>query len=159
MKKISLVILVLIIITLAIVLSCYLNYCLVCKIYDSCKVEPVEQVEQSEQAQIFETEVVKVSNIKINEKISSPLMIAGQAVGNWMFEASLPVEITDKNGNRLGISYAQAQGEWMTTDFVPFESTIEFNSGTATSGFIIFHKDNPSGLPEHDDSRQMSVTF
>jgi hypothetical protein len=68
------------------------------------------------------------------------------------------VEIVDANGKTLAMVPVQAKGEWMTTDFVPFEETIEFTPTTET-GKIIFHKDNPSGEPQLDDKREISVRF
>ena len=95
------------------------------------------------------------------DAISSPLVARGQARGNWYFEASFPVEVLDANGNRIGQGYAQAQGEWMTTDFVPFRSIeVSFPKQPAGSkGTVVLHKDNPSGLPEHDDQLTIPVTF
>jgi hypothetical protein len=49
----------------------------------------------------------------------------------------------------------------MTEDFVPFFSaTLEFSvpSGV-TRGNLILEKANPSGLPEHEATLQIPVTF
>jgi hypothetical protein len=97
--------------------------------------------------------------------ITSPLTVRGKARGNWFFEASFPVVLTDWDGRIIAETYAQAKGEWMTTDFVEFESTVTFTKpmGPGTDqpnrGFLILKKDNPSGLPEHDDAREMMVFF
>ena len=94
------------------------------------------------------------------EHISSPLSISGQARGNWYFEASFPIVLTDIDGNVIAQWYAQAQDEWMTTDFVPFKATLEFDAPTTTKkGILILKKDNPSGLPEHDDELDIPVIF
>src|SRR3989304_192674 len=83
-------------------------------------------------------------------EISSPLVVKGRARGTWFFEASFPVIIKDSDGNVLAAVPAQAQGEWMTTDWVPFEVTVEFEADTTVSsrGALILQKDNPSGLPQ-----------
>jgi len=47
----------------------------------------------------------------------------------------------------------------MTTEFVPFKATLDFNPGTLTEGVLIFHKDNPSGLPENDDQFEIPIRF
>ena len=108
---------------------------------------------------VFESDVLKVDTPLAGSKISSPVTVSGQAVGPWFFEASFPVDVTDSDGNILGQGFVQAQSEWMTTDFVPFEGEVTFGPTTDTNGFIVFRKDNPSGLPEHDDSRIMPVSF
>ncbi len=104
-------------------------------------------------------EPVKITNPQTNQEISSPLAISGQARGTWFFEATFPIKVTDSQGTVLGISHAQAQGDWMTQDFVPFTATLDFNATTSTDGFIIFQKDNPSGLPANDASFTLPIKF
>ena len=96
-----------------------------------------------------------------NTKATSPLEITGRARGNWYFEASFPIKLIDENGNIMAASHAQAQGDWMTENFVPFTSTLTWSSTstTATSGMLIFMHDNPSGLPENDTEVRVPVTF
>lgn len=93
-----------------------------------------------------------------NAAVSSPLTITGQARGNWYFEASFPVRLLDDQGNEITITPAQAQGDWMTTDFVPFSAVLTFTT-SAPSGTLVLQKDNPSGLPENDASISIPVTF
>lgn len=92
--------------------------------------------------------------------VSSPLRVAGRARGTWYFEASFPVVLTNASGTVIAQVPAQAQGDWMTTAFVPFEATLTFASqSSGTVGSLILKKDNPSGLPENDDSRTIPVVF
>lgn len=95
----------------------------------------------------------------VGEVISSPLSFSGTARGFWYFEASFPVRIYDANGKELGVGIAQAQDEWMTEDFVPFAGTVEFRTPETPTGTVVFQKDNPSGLPEHDASVEVPVRF
>lgn len=106
-------------------------------------------------------DLIQATSPQPNENISSPLMVGGEARGNWYFEASFPIEVQDANGKVIGQGYAQAQGEWTTEDFVPFESIeITFPAQPAGSmGKIILRKDNPSGLPEHDDYLEVPIVF
>lgn len=91
--------------------------------------------------------------------ITSPVAIEGQARGYWYFEASFPVKLTDEYGNLMALAPAQAQGEWMTENFVPFKVTLTFDKGTATKGYLILEKDNPSGDPAKDQSLKIPVKF
>ncbi len=91
--------------------------------------------------------------------INSPVSISGQARGWWFFEASFPIKIVDANDQLLGIVPAQAQADWMTADFVPFEAIVEFSQPSTSSGFIVLVKDNPSGLPENDDEIRLPIKF
>lgn len=92
-----------------------------------------------------------------NTTITSPLQIKGKARGTWYFEASFPLELIDANGTQLVIIPVQADGEWMTEDFVPFSATLSWPTSTTPTGTLIFHRDNPSGLPEHDKEIRVPV--
>lgn len=104
-------------------------------------------------------DLIQIESPRAGEAISSPLLIRGEARGQWFFEASFPVKLVDENGKVLAQMPAQAKSEWMTTDFVPFEVKLIFSTSTAQKGYLIFKKDNPSGLPEHDDELRVPIVF
>jgi len=105
-------------------------------------------------------DMIVVESLDNNDTISSPLTITGQARGGWYFEASFPIEIQNASGTKIAEGPAQAQGEWMTENYVPFSATLTFPAQPAGSvGKLILHKDNPSGLPENDAMLEMPVTF
>ncbi len=91
--------------------------------------------------------------------ISSPLKISGEAVGFWFFEGDFAIKLVDDNGAEVGFSVASAKGEWMTEDFVEFESIMTFGKSTTKTGKLIFNKDNPSGLAENDAELVVPVRF
>ncbi len=91
--------------------------------------------------------------------VTNPLIVSGSARGTWYFEASFPVRLLDGNGNEIAITPAQAQGDWMTEDFVPFSAVLQFNPPVTLTGTLILQKDNPSGMPENDASIQIPVLF
>ncbi len=104
-------------------------------------------------------ENVRVSNLTPGAVIQSPLSLRGEARGTWFFEGSFPIEVRDESGTRLGIGIAQAEGEWMTTEFVQFTAEVAFTRASTDIGTIVLLKDNPSGLPEHDDEVQIPIQF
>lgn len=106
-----------------------------------------------------QNEKIHVTSPQENESIGSPITIKGEARGNWYFEASFPIALYDSNDILLAEAPAQAKGEWMTEDFVPFELTLSFPKPTTTSGKIVLKKDNPSGLPENDEQIEIPVLF
>ncbi|MFH1575457.1 MAG: GerMN domain-containing protein [Candidatus Nealsonbacteria bacterium] len=109
-----------------------------------------------------ETQVTKdinVESLRPNGDVESPLFIKGEARGGWFFEADFPIRLFDDNGFLLGITIAQAQGDWMTEDFVPFIATLPFAAPSAQKGKLILEKDNPSGLQEHADKLIIPVYF
>jgi len=109
--------------------------------------------DSSEGAQIF------VSVLEPGDTVTSPLTVTGEARGTWYFEASFPVRLLDGNGNEIAVEPAQAQEDWMTEDFVPFEVTLVFTQPSTPTGTLVLEKDNPSGLPEHADQITMPVSF
>jgi hypothetical protein len=96
-----------------------------------------------------------------NSVVKSPLTITGSARGTMFFEASFPIIVVDGNGKTLVQGHAEAQSDWMTSEFVPFKSVpLSWSETPSTEeGRIIFKRDNPSGLPEHDREAYMTVRF
>ena len=106
---------------------------------------------------ISEPEVVLFKPIA-DETVTSPLIIEGEARGFWFFEASLPIKLYTADDELLVSHYGEAQGDWMTEDFVPFKSTLVFQT-EAEQGYLMVAKDNPSGLAEYDASYTFPVRF
>lgn len=102
---------------------------------------------------------IRVKSPAANDSVSSPLIIKGEARGNWYFEASFPIALYDANNVLLVEAPAQADGEWMTENFVPFELTLTFPKPRTSNGKLVLKKDNPSGLPEHDEQIEIPVIF
>jgi len=105
---------------------------------------------------------IQVDYPRPNQIISSPLVIKGKARGTWFFEASFPVVLTNWDGLIIAQGIAKAQGDWMTTDFVPFEATLVFTvdkKAYSNKGALTLRKDNPSGLSKNDDSIEIPVVF
>lgn len=105
-------------------------------------------------------DMIEISSPLPNGIITSPIQLSGRARGNWYFEASFPIELQDNQGNVIAVAIAQAQGDWMTEDFVPFSVNLTFAPQVAGSkGQLVFKKDNPSGMPENDASLIVPVQF
>jgi len=107
-------------------------------------------------------DLIQITSPLPNQKISSPLVIKGKARGGWFFEASFPVFVTNWDGLIIGEGYAQADGDWMTSEFVPYTATITFSTASITPynrGTLILKKDNPSGMPENDDALEIPINF
>ena len=93
-------------------------------------------------------------------QVSSPLIIKGKARGNWYFEGSFPVTLVDGQGTVLAQAPATAQGDWMTTEYVPFTLSLSYTAPLSpTQGYVILKKDNPSGEPQFDDQLSIPVTI
>lgn len=102
---------------------------------------------------------IRIAAPLANSVVVSPLAVSGEARGTWYFEASFPLALLDADRAVVVEWYAQAQGEWMTEDSVPFSGTLEFTAPASDTGYLVFKKDNPSGLPEHDASVEVPVRF
>ena len=106
-------------------------------------------------------DLIRVDAPLTGTRVASPLVATGAARGTWYFEASFPIELRDAGANVIAEGYAQAQSDWMTENYVPFVSIpLVFPPQSAGStGVLVVRKDNPSGLPEHDNSLQIPVVF
>lgn len=110
--------------------------------------------------EIEKSDIINIFSPRPGEEITSPLVITGEARGTWFFEASFPVVLTDWDGKIIAEHYATAEGEWMTEEFIPFTSTIEFkNPSYGKRGTLILKKDNPSDIPEFDDALEVPILF
>ena len=111
-------------------------------------------------SEIEKNNFVHLETPQLNQLVQSPLIVKGEAKGNWFFEASFPVFLYDLDGKIIARGIATAKGDWMTTEFVPFEATLYFTvdkNVTSDKGLLVLRKDNPSGLPEHDDALEIPV--
>lgn len=102
---------------------------------------------------------IRIRQPRPNQVIDSPLEITGEARGLWFFEASFPSRLLDANGVELGVTAVQAQGEWMTQNFVDFHGTLTFQKPGTEKGTLILEKDYPSGLAAHADHLRVPVRF
>ncbi|MBM3261081.1 hypothetical protein FJY93_01545 [Candidatus Kaiserbacteria bacterium] len=102
---------------------------------------------------------VQVSLPVSGSEVGSTFEVTGQAPGNWYFEASFPVMVRDKDGNKIARTHAQAQTDWMTTELVTFKSTVTIEGGYKGPADLILLRDNPSGLPENDDSITIPIVI
>ncbi len=101
--------------------------------------------------------LIRIDTPKSGDVVESPILINGQARGYWFFEASFPVELVDSGGRVIAQAPARAKGDWMTENFVPFSLSFSYHSTSSQSATLILHKDNPSGLPENDDSISIPI--
>jgi len=108
---------------------------------------------------VTEQKKIRVEEPQSEQVITSPLMIKGEARGSWYFEADFPVKLVDANGKSLAEAAAQAQGEWMSENFVPFEVELDFETPQTDTGTLILKKANPSGLPEKANQVKIPVKF
>ncbi len=103
--------------------------------------------------------LLTITHPKEGDQISTPLRLEGRARGYWFFEADAPVVLLDENYRILAQTYITAIGDWMTEDWVDFRGELSFPHPQTKTGFLIFHKANPSGLKENITSDTIRVIF
>jgi hypothetical protein len=104
-------------------------------------------------------DLIVVRNPAPGALVTSPISIEGEARGTWYFEATFPLRLETLTGEVIATGYAEALGEWMTEDFVPFTGRLEFDPPVEAEGVLIVEKSNPSGLPEHAAEFSVPVRF
>lgn len=105
-----------------------------------------------------DADTIQITTPQPGAVVASTFTVSGKARGGWYFEASFPYEVHDANGRKIAEGPIQAQGEWMTPEFVPFTIalTVPNYKGKAT---LILHNDNPSGLPENAASVSIPIVI
>lgn len=84
--------------------------------------------------------------------VGKELAVVGQAERSWYFEGTFPIQVLAANGSLLATGTARAEGNWMTTDLVPFKASIKIPESYIGEGTIVLKKSNASGLSENDAS-------
>ncbi|HPC57229.1 MAG TPA: Gmad2 immunoglobulin-like domain-containing protein [Caldisericia bacterium] len=141
MKHTNIVIVILIIIIISILaLNFYQRYSITKKINDA-------------------KDLIVIESPEPYEKVQNPIHIKGKARGNFFFEATFPIRIEDENGNILTTGYVETKEDWMTDNFVSFETYLNFSKNDVKNGFIVFEKANPSGLEENKFEVKIPVYF
>lgn len=101
---------------------------------------------------------ITVFSPSADQIINSPLIVRGEAWGNWFFEAVIPVKLVDKDNNLIVSHYGQAQEDWMSEEFVEFEAIVDFQT-EAQEGYLVIEKNNPSGIADLDKAFRVPIKF
>ena len=104
-------------------------------------------------------EQIRITSPAPEAVVSSPLELSGEALGTWFFEGSFPFRLQSHDGDVLASGTVTTDGNWMTTDFVGFFATVDFDVEAQVPGTLILMKDNPSGLPANAASVEVPLTL
>jgi hypothetical protein len=107
--------------------------------------------------ELEKNDLITIEYPRPNAVVENTFIVKGQARGYWYFEASFPITVIDLKGNEIAKSIAQAQGEWMTENFVPFSSRLEIPKTFSGEAKLLLHKDNPSGEARNDDQLEIPI--
>jgi len=109
--------------------------------------------------EIAKADLIKIASPRPNGTIVSPITITGEAVGSWYFEGEFSIFLYDVLGNEIGRANADAQGEWMTENFVDFSASMTFDNEASGPGELQLVKSNPSDIGDFDDALVVPVDF
>ena len=111
----------------------------------------------------FESEkgtVITLTSPTRGATVASPLKVTGNVPGSWSFEGQFTVRLLDSESNMLAEGPAKLEGDWMTTNQVPFTADLTFNAPASGSmGLLVLEKANPSDLEENADSLSVPIQF
>lgn len=108
---------------------------------------------------IREESQIIVTNPLPNQVVSNPMQISGKAPGNWFFEGVAPAKLADSNGTTIATGQIKAQGDWQTTNQVPFTGELSFDKPKTSTGILILQNDNPSGNLETSQKVEILIRF
>lgn len=122
---------------------------------DPSKLEPPTVTTTAEFEELSST--MRLKQPHSGDVVQSPLIVEGEA-GGWYFEGEFPVKLLDSGGSVIARGNALAQGDWMTTDLVPFKVTLTFTAPVGATGALVLDQNNPrDGVP--GKTAQISVRF
>ncbi|NBV76793.1 hypothetical protein EBR66_01370 [bacterium] len=102
--------------------------------------------------------LVSIVSPAASSSVSKTFVVSGVAPGYWSFEGSFPVQVRSSAQEVIATAVAQLEGDWMTDKQIPFSATIDLGTSTYQGpAMLILMKDNPSGLPENEDSVSMPL--
>ncbi|MDP2874083.1 MAG: hypothetical protein Q8N84_02215 [bacterium] len=104
---------------------------------------------------------IQLEGLASGDSISSPLIIKGTVLAGWVFEGVFPIKLLDNQRKEITRALAGQviPGDWSSgKERVAFKATLTFST-TATSGYLVFEADNPSGLSENAESFEVPVKF
>ena len=104
-------------------------------------------------------DLIRVTTPTPGSVTGKPVIVKGEARGSWYFEASFPIEIRDASGAIIATGHAEAEGDWMTSELVPFTATVTVPSTFIGEAVLTLMNDNPSGLAENARSISLPITI
>ena len=101
---------------------------------------------------------VSVSSPGPGGTVDKTFTVTGKAPGPWFSEAQFPVQVRASSGDVIGHATAHTDGNWQSTDVVPFTADVTIDNPTYKgTARLILMRDNPSGLPENDDAVEIPI--
>lgn len=89
-------------------------------------------------------ELIQLEQMSMNDTITSPAVIKGNARGMWFDEGRFPVILKDKNHRTLSKTAAVATDNWLTSGLVPFEFQVSFKNSYSGQAYLLFMQANAS---------------
>lgn len=104
---------------------------------------------------------IEIYNITSGQAVSSPLTVKGRVTGgHWTgFEGQVgTVELVSSDGERFGLAILNATSDWMKIP-TNFEAILSFEAPKDSNVFLVFHNENPSGMPDREEVMNLPVKF
>lgn len=99
---------------------------------------------------------IRVKTPHVNQTITSPIKITGEAKG-WYADGSFDVKLFDEKGSVIAAGMVKAIGDG--EEYIPFEGELVFDKKDAKAGDIVFQKGNPEKDPAKMGSFSYPVFF
>ncbi len=120
---------------------------------------PVTQVPVTTSAAQPLSDSVVITAPQSGETVGQSFEVKGTAPSGWYFEAVFPIVVRDPSGNIIANAQGQAQSDWTQPGNIPFVASTTLSTAYHGPATLILMKDNPSGLPENDDSTSITIVI
>lgn len=120
------------------------------------RVKPDKEMLEIDSKKTAEGIDIRVSSPHVNQTITSPLKIAGEAKG-WYTDNTFQVLLIDEKGVVIATGTAKTDGAG--EDYAPFTAEITFDAKDAKAGDLVFQKSNPTNDPAKAGTFSYPVFF
>lgn len=110
------------------------------------RVKPSKEMLDIDSKKIAEGIDIRVKEPYVNETISSPLKISGEAK-NWYVNNAFDIMLLSSDGKTIATGRAEATGDIVDDGYVSFEAEIDFDPEGLVAGDLVFHKDEAAEIP------------
>lgn len=92
-------------------------------------------------------------------KLSSPFTVKGEASTSFFFEAAMPYQITDEEGNLIGEGFVKPKKFLMNTGVVTFDHKISYEAPAGTKGFLRLKNNDASRVDKFERAMTIPVVL
>ncbi|SEQ25755.1 Gmad2 immunoglobulin-like domain-containing protein [Neolewinella agarilytica] len=103
--------------------------------------------------------LLRLDSPKPGAKLSSPFTVRGEASTSFFFEAAMPYQITDEQGNLIGEGFVKPKKFLMNKGVATFDYEISYDAPAGTKGFLRLKNNDASRVDKFERAMTIPVVL